>query len=249
MPTSGFSLKGLFIGVILCLGIGLLAPYWAVFSYNGIGFAPASPGAILFLMVTVLASAFVGLISRRLSLSKADLVLIFCMLLMAVTVPTWGTMFFLIGTMVYPYYFATPENRFAELLHPYIPSWMVPQDEQAIKDYFEGLPKGGQIPWEAWLEPMGYWLALTLVMGFMLICMSAILHRQWSVHERLTYPMMQLPQELIDGGEGIGSRLAPFFRSKAMWVGFAIPVVLMSLTALNLFYPQVPQFNHGGSLS
>lgn len=249
MPTSGFSLKGLFIGVILCLGIGLLAPYWAVFSYNGIGFAPASPGAILFLMVTVLASAFVGLISRRLSLSKADLVLIFCMLLMAVTVPTWGTMFFLIGTMVYPYYFATPENRFAELLHPYIPSWMVPQDEQAIKDYYEGLPKGGQIPWEAWLEPMGYWLALTLVMGFMLICMSAILHRQWSVHERLTYPMMQLPQELIDGGEGIGSRLAPFFRSKAMWVGFAIPVVLMSLTALNLFYPQVPQFNHGGSLS
>ena len=249
MPTSGFSLKGLFIGVILCLGIGLLAPYWAVFSYNGVGFAPASPGAILFLMVTVLASAFVGLISRRLSLSKADLVLIFCMLLMAVTVPTWGTMFFLIGTMVYPYYFATPENRFAELLHPYIPSWMVPQDEQAIKDYYEGLPKGGQIPWEAWLEPMGYWLALTLVMGFMLICMSAILHRQWSVHERLTYPMMQLPQELIDGGEGIGSRLAPFFRSKAMWVGFAIPVVLMSLTALNLFYPQVPQFNHGGSLS
>ena len=249
MPTSGFSLKGLFIGVILCLGIGLLAPYWAVFSYNGVGFAPASPGAILFLMVTVLASAFVSLISRRLSLSKADLVLIFCMLLMAVTVPTWGTMFFLIGTMVYPYYFATPENRFAELLHPYIPSWMVPQDEQAIKDYYEGLPKGGQIPWEAWLEPMGYWLALTMVMGFMLICMSAILHRQWSVHERLTYPMMQLPQELIDGGKGIGSRLAPFFRSKAMWVGFAIPVVLMSLTALNLFYPQVPQFNHGGSLS
>ncbi|MCY3763746.1 MAG: hypothetical protein OXH50_21075, partial [Gemmatimonadetes bacterium] len=119
---SGFSLKGLSIGVLLCVAIGLVAPYWAVFTYNGVGFAPASPGAILFLMVTVLASAAVGLISRRLSLSRADLVLIFCMLLVAITVPTWGTMFFLIGTMVYPFYFATPENRFSDLLHPYIPS-------------------------------------------------------------------------------------------------------------------------------
>ena len=172
---SRFSLRGLIIGVLLCVGVGLVAPYWAVFTNNGVGFAPASPGAILFLMVTVLASAVVGLISRRLSLPKADLVLIFCMLLVAITVPTWGTMFFLIGTMVYPYYFATSENRFADLLHPHIPSWIVPQDVQAIKDYYEGLPKGGRIPWEAWVEPMGHWLALTTVMGFMLICMSAIL--------------------------------------------------------------------------
>ena len=247
-PDSGFSLRGLFIGVLLCVGVGLVAPYWAVFTYNGVGFAPASPGAILFLMVTVLASAAVGLISRRLSLSKADLVLIFCMLLVAITVPTWGTMFFLIGTMVYPFYFATPENRFADLLHPYIPSWIVPQDVQAIKDYYEGLPRGAPIPWEAWVEPMGHWLALTTVMGFMLICMSAILHRQWSVHERLTYPMMQLPQQMIDGSGGIGSRLAPFFRSKAMWLGFAVPVITLSLSGLNHFWPEVPEFSQVGGL-
>ena len=34
-------------------------------------------------------------------------------------------------------------------------------------------------------------MVLSIVaMGFMLICTSAILHRQWSVHERLAYPMM-----------------------------------------------------------
>ena len=249
MATSHFSFRGLFVGVILCLGIGLLAPFWTVFSYMWIGFNPSSPGTILFFAVTVFASAVIGLASRRLSLSKADLVLIYCMLLMAVTVPTWGLMFFLLGTMVYPYYYATPENRFEELLHPHIPSWMVPQDERAIKDYYEGLPRGAQIPWEAWVEPMGYWLALVVAMSLMLICTSAILHRQWSVHERLAYPMMQLPQQMIGDGGGVGSRLAPLFKSRAMWVGFAIPVLLLSLNGLNHFHPEVPRFRQGSSLS
>ena len=249
MATSAFSLRGLSVGVLLCLAIGLVGPYWTVFKYMWIGFNPSSPGAIFFFMITVFLSAIVGLISRRLPLSKADLVLIYCMLLMAVTVPTWGLMFFLLGTMVYPYYYATPENHFAELLHTNIPSWMVPQDARAIKDYYEGMPKGATIPWEAWVEPMGYWLALAVVMSFMLICMSAILHRQWSVHERLTYPMMQLPQQMIEDGGGLGSRIAPFFKSWAMWVGFAIPLALLSLNGFNHFYPQVPQFISGGGLA
>ena len=80
------------------------------------------------------------------------------MLLMAVTVPTWGLMFFLIGTIVYPFYYATPENRFEELFYDYIPQWIVPQDLEAIKGYYEGLPRGTPIPWEAWVEPMAWWL-------------------------------------------------------------------------------------------
>ena len=248
MTPSAFSLKGLAVGMVLCLGIGLLAPYWTVFKFMWIGFNPSSPGAIFFFMITVFVSALVAFVSRRLALSKADMVLVYCMLLMAVTVPTWGLMFFLLGTMVYPYYYATPENRFAELLHPHIPSWMVPQDARAIKDYYEGMPKGATIPWEAWVEPMAYWLALALVMSFMLICISAILHRQWSVHERLTYPMMELPQRMIEDGEGPGGPISAFFKSKAMWVGFALPVLLLSLNGLNFFHPQVPEFALGGSI-
>ena len=92
-------------GVVLCLAIGLLAPYGIVFNYYWIGFNPSSPGALFFFFVlTFIVNAIVGLISRNFELSKADLVLIYCMLLMAVTVPTWGLMFFLIGTLVYPFY-------------------------------------------------------------------------------------------------------------------------------------------------
>ena len=89
-------------------------------------------------------------------------------------------MFFLIGTIVYPFYYATPENNYAELFYDFIPAWIAPQDFEAIKDYYEGLPQGESIPWGVWVEPMAYWLALIVAMSFMLICMSAILHRQWS---------------------------------------------------------------------
>ena len=237
-------------GVVLCLAIGLLAPYGIVFNYYWIGFNPSSPGALFFFFVlTFIVNAIVGLISRNFELSKADLVLIYCMLLMAVTVPTWGLMFFLIGTLVYPFYYATPENSYAELFYDYIPSWMVPQDFQAIKDYYEGLPQGAAIPWSVWVEPMGWWLSFIIVLSFMLICMSAILHRQWSVYERLTYPMVQLPQNMIDKGVDPTARLAPFFKNKTMWLGFAIPCILLSLNAFNHYFPIVPQYSPNGRFS
>ena len=249
MGKSPFSFRGLLIGVVLCLAIGLLAPYGVVFNYCWIGFNPSSPAALFFLFVlTFIVNAIVGLLNRRFELSRADLVLVYCMLLMAVTVPTWGLMFFLIGTLVYPFYYATPENNYAELFYDSIPAWMVPQDLQAITDYYEGLPQGAPIPWGVWAEPMGYWLGLILAMSFMLICMSALLHRQWSVHERLTYPMVQLPQSMIDRGPDPAERLAPFFRNRWTWLGFAVPFILLSLNALNHYFPFVPPYNPRGQV-
>ncbi len=240
MGKSPFSLKGLGIGTLLCLAIGVVAPYAAVFSYHRIGFNPSSPGALFFFACVIFANIAVAFLGRRLALSKPDLVLIYCMLLMAVTVPTWGLMFFLIGTIVYPFYFATPENRFEDLFFDYIPQWMVPRDPEAIKGYYEGLPRGTPIPWEVWIEPMAWWLGLVVVMGFMLICLSGILHRQWSTHERLAYPMMQLPQGMLDGEEGAGSKIAPLFRNPVMWVGFSLPFVYLTMKGLNFHFPFLP---------
>ena len=246
--TSPFSMRGLLTGVILSIAIGVVAPYGIVFNYYWIGFNPSSPGALFFFFIlTFVVNAIVAVLARNVQLSKADLVMIYCMLLMAVTVPTWGLMFFLIGTLVYPFYYATPENNYVELFHDFIPSWMVPQDFQAIKDYYEGLPQGAAIPWGVWVEPMGWWLALIVAMSLMLICMSAILHRQWSVHERLTYPMVQLPQNMIEKEEG--ASFAPFFKDGVMWLGFFVPFTLLSLNALNHYWPIVPQYNPSGRFS
>ena len=248
MPKSPFSIKGLLIGIAFSLAVGLLAPYGVVFNYYWVGFNPSSPGALfLFFVLTFAVNGFVALIGRHFALSKADLVLIYCMLMMAVTVPTWGLMFFLIGTIVYPFYYATPENNYVELFYDFIPAWIAPQDFEAIKNYYEGLPQGESIPWGVWVEPMAYWLALIVAMSFMLICMSAILHRQWSEHERLTYPMVQLPQNMIEKDANVC--VASFFKNQRMWLGFAVPFLLLSLNALNHYFPIVPEYNPRGRFS
>ena len=248
IKNNHFSIRGLGLGVILSMIIGLIAPYGIVFNYYWIGFNPSSPAAIFFFFIlTFIVNVIVRMLHKQFELSRADLVLIYCMLLMAVTVPTWGLMFFLIGTLVYPFYYATPENNYAELFFDIIPAWMVPQDGEAIKYYYEGLPDGLNIPWNAWLEPMSWWLSFIFALSLMLICMSSILHRQWSVHERLAYPMVQLPQNMIekDSDEKIG----PFFRQGIMWLGFTIPFTLLSLNALNHYWPAVPQYSPSGQFS
>ena len=240
MPKSPFSIKGLLIGIAFSLAVGLLAPYGVVFNYYWVGFNPSSPGALfLFFVLTFAVNGFVALIGRHFALSKADLVLIYCMLMMAVTVPTWGLMFFLIGTIVYPFYYATPENNYVELFYDFIPSWIAPQDFEAIKNYYEGLPQGESIPWGVWVEPMAYWLALIVAMSFMLICMSAILHRQWSEHERLTYPMVQLPQNMIEKDAATCAWLL-FLRTSGCGWGLPCPSSCSASTPSTTTFPSCP---------
>jgi hypothetical protein len=240
---SPFTWRGLAIGAALSLAIGFVGPYGYALNLFLIGFNPSSPGAIFFFLILVFAvNTLLAAVRRHFALSRADLILIYCMLLMAVTVPTWGLVFFLVGTMVYPYYFATPENGFADLLHDHIPTWMVPQSETAIVSFYEGLPAGAPVPWETWIEPLAWWFVLFVTMSFMLICASTILHRQWSLHERLAYPMAQVPLRMIEEGEGPLSSVAPLFRSPAAWVGIALPVVCFSFAALHHYYPAVPDF-------
>ena len=249
MTDSAFSFKGLTVGTALCVAIGIVAPFVVVYQYYLIGYNPSSPGALFFFACVIFINIVVSYLGRRFALSRADLVLIYCMLLMAVTVPTWGLMFFLIGTIVYPFYYATPENRFEDLFYDFLPTWMVPQDLDAIKGYYEGLPRGASIPWETWVEPMAYWLGLIVTMGFMLICMSAILHRQWSVHERLAYPMMQLPQGMLDDGGDGTSRVGLLFKRKIMWLGFAVPFVFFTMKGLSFLWPFLPDPELGGSIA
>ena len=79
------------------------------------------------------------------------------MTMVAAALPTIGFTSYVLPIIAGVYYYATPENNWDFLYNQYIPAWMIPQGEDVARYFFEGLPKGATIPWEAWVVPLSYW--------------------------------------------------------------------------------------------
>lgn len=115
----------------------------------------STAGALfLFFILAGVLNTLAKAIDRNLALSGPEMVTIYIMMIVASAIPTCGWSEYLLPILSSSFYFATPEDNWAGLIHPHIPGWMVPQEAEAIKYFYEGLPKGMQVPWEAWLRPL-----------------------------------------------------------------------------------------------
>jgi hypothetical protein len=113
---------------------------------------------------------------------------------------------------------------------------------QAIKGFYEGLAGKEAIPWEVWFHPLFHWAPLFIGVFGTIIALMILLRKQWVVNERLLFPLVQVPIAMIGEHESdTRSGIAPFFKSRAVWLGIAIPLILNSQRALNHYYPMVPE--------
>lgn len=165
---------------------------------------------------------------------------IWAMLIVTAGMPDASIARYLFPTMLGVTYFATPENEWKELFHQYIPDWMIVRDQHAVNSFYEGISPGDPIPWAAWVKPLSFWLPFFLMLWAIMICLSAILRKQWAERERLGFPLVQLPVEMAQHAED-NKLLNAFFRNRMMWIGFAIPVFFHAINALHFYYPAVPE--------
>jgi hypothetical protein len=126
------------------------------------------------------------------------------------------------------------------VIHPYVPRWIAPIDADAIRYFYEGLPAGMSIPWGAWVVPLSWWCLFIISYFWVSVCAMVILRRQWLENEKLLYPLVQVPLEMIQG-VGPNRALNDFFRSPVMWLGFAIPFLIGNVNALNAYFEFVPR--------
>jgi len=233
------SIRAVLIGAVLSLFLGFAGAFVSIAS-GGLPITNniSTPGAIFLLFGLVLLVRLGGWILRRPPLDTHELILIYAMLLVASIVPSRGLLCYLLTLMGSWRYFATPENNWAEVIHPYVKRWIVVDDETAVKQFYEGMEAGGSIPWDLWLPPLLNWVLFFGVLCFVMICMMVILRKQWVEHERLAFPLTQLPLAL--SRDYVIREEVPFFRNVWTWVGFAIPFVLGSINALHDYYGLVP---------
>ena len=201
------------------------------------------PIAVVFVMLVFVLS--VNILLKRLKpgteLQGGELLIIWGMMVVASGIPSSGLMRYLVPLAVSPLYFATAENEWITLFHQHLPDWMVVKDPKAVFYFYEQLPDGDSIPWRAWLKPIVGWSAFVLIFYFVTIC--------WTVHPPKA---VDRTRTLHFSGRSIatgdvfktpsgGALLNRFFKSRLMWFGFMLPVILHGLRGLNSYFPAFPR--------
>ena len=245
-PSLQPTKRALLIGTLGAAAIGGGVPYCHMVLHGSpIASYFNTPAAIiLFFFLSLLGNTLLGLLRRSWILSRAELALVYIMWIVATAIPAKGFTTFLLPDITAVVYYATPENNWRELLLPLIPQWIMPFREFAdVQDFYEGAPVGQRIPWGMWLPALVYWLSFITAVYLAMISITVILRKQWVDRERLVYPLVQLPISMIQNDDQRPSIISPFFKSPLMWIGFAIPAILQTLTGLHHYFPSVPAFS------
>ena len=228
------------VGLALSALIGVATPYnEMIVNGSRLGLSSLTPAAFfLFFVWLLLANPLLRVARPSWVLRRAELLLIFAMMMVATAIPTRGVTGVMLSMISGPYYYVSSENQWADLVLPHVKPWMVVRGTDGLRHFYEGVPRGETADWTVWFQPLFAWFILIAALWVAVLCLMVILRRQWVERERLTFPVMQVPLAMVEGIEG--RFLPPFFRSWTVWVGFGLPFLLGSLDAIHFYFPTFP---------
>ncbi len=249
---SALSVRALLVGVC-CVVITCVTVCYAelVVGKIQIGFLQLPPVVIGMLVLILVTQALLTRFSPRLRLLPHELATIYIMMLLASMVSSRGLLQKLIPLLIVPNYNATPENGWKDKFFKFIPQWAVPWNTHGdpkqfeATRFFEALRPGEHVPWQAWIVPLCAWSVFVALMFFAYLCLAVILRRQWVDNEKLSFPLVQLPLEMIKGEStggitGRSSAGGSFLKNSVTWIGFALPALIFGLNGLHQYSPSIP---------
>lgn len=257
--ASAFSLRAVLIGIVCVILTCFLVCYAElVVGKIQIGFLQLPPVVIGMLVLLLGVQAVLSRGAASLRLRPHELFTVYVMRLLAAMVSSRGLLEKLIPLLVVPNSDASAENRWARLFYSAIPRWAVPFDPRSdpkqwvAARFFEGLRAGEHLPWELWLMPLVAWGLFVGLMFTAFLCLAVLLRRQWVDHEKLSFPLVQLPLEMIRGEpprldgtartRGRSDAGAGFLKNRLTWIGFALPALVFGFNGLHQWYPSIPEF-------
>jgi hypothetical protein len=137
-------------------------------------------------------------------------------------------------TITYPFWFASPENKWQELLWPNMPTWLTVRDHDVVAGFYLGRadPYTMEVI-RAWATPAVWFAAFIGAVTWVCLCLNSIVRRRWEDEEKLPFPITTLPVHLVDERTGL-------FRSRLWWVGVGIGIGLGLWNATAGLIPSLP---------
>jgi hypothetical protein len=237
-----------FLAVLICA----LTPFNNVYRNAtplGGGYFPLAPFYLLF-WLTVITALARKLFNIKTFLTGTELLF------------TWGLMILVSGiaytgfartffiNLTAPYYFASVENRWQEVLHPFLLKNLFPQDGKAIEMLYNGI-NGGQdmgwlelaskVPWHTWALPFLSWGFFIFICYFLILSLIHMITRQAMENERMNFPLLIVPKMMQNALDQ--KKLSSFFGNRFLLIGLGIPICLHLLNGLNFYFPSFPHIN------
>ena len=224
--------------------MGVIMPLWPTYTSLILNSTRADHSHLsMAMLVPFLALLVINSFLERhdLGFTPTELLTVCCIGFVASTMQgEWITVWFL-QMLTMPTYYASPENRFDELLLPNMPAWTTITNREAVRGFYEGLLPGTAFPWGDWFPVLFWWGALIIAILVIHLCLSVLLRKQWMEYERLSFPVATAMLELT-GVSGSTGTLRTLARNRLFQWGFCLTFAIISWNVITWFTINLPMF-------
>ncbi|MDH7601711.1 MAG: hypothetical protein QHI38_06140 [Armatimonadota bacterium] len=233
---TGVTLRAILLGLVLIA----INNYWVTvievrwYALDGTCL-PLFVTPIFILFLLSLPNVWLRKAIPRFAFSRAELITIYVMVVMAAALASHDLIQNLFGAIGHAHYAASDSNKYETLFFRYLPEHLLISDKLALQGFY----RGAMDPWNwrilsVWIGPLAWWSLLLATLIGMMMCMNIIIKKQWTEHEKLVFPLIQLPMEMTSETAG------RFYANKPMWAGFGIAFTIGLINGLHTLYPSMP---------
>jgi hypothetical protein len=231
---SGLTLRALLLGLALTALCDLWI-HWAELVLGGRGHTALANtsipvGAFNMLFLLTIVNLLLTKFLRPLAFTRAELLVIYVMMTVSTVISSSGGLHFIVPTIAAAFWYADSSNGWAGKFHKLIPDWIAQKDHLALRGFYVG---NAVVPWAAWKAQMLTWCGFLALFSVATLCIVALLRRQWVDRERLAFPTVAVPVEMLREPAGLLSN--PIFQ-----IGFALPFLIDVMNTAHLNIPTIP---------
>ncbi len=220
----------------------------------------------LLIVVAIGINPALHLLRRGWGVRPSELAVAMGLMLVACSVPGGGLMGTFVPVTVMPIEYNQTlsgwrKTGMLEYVHPALLPADGRYDKEVMGEIFSGAQRDGKtialgdVPWGKWRRTLVTWTSIILLTGVASISLGLIVHRQWSLHERLRYPIADFARSVMEWSQGSGRGAsgsegllqgpdAPVRGpsrggglNRLFWIGLAVVLSVRIVNGIQQWYP------------
>jgi hypothetical protein len=189
--------------------------------------------AISLLLVLRLLNGALRLLRPAWIFTTAELTALYGIVVAGSALAGHDTLQILFTTLTYPIRHAVADPAWGTEILASLPPHLVVRDTEAIGALYSGnstLYRADHL--RPWLVPLGWWSVFVLVLVWTMLCLTALFRKPWE-DERLSYPIAELPLQLVRDDSGL-------LRAPLLWLGALLGGSLQLINLIHVLFPSFP---------